>query len=75
MMRMPTAEISTAGPDQVDPRSPSPGTWIPGRLPLAPLEPEWLIVDHLPLFHRFHRPAEPAADTIVHVPGFGISGT
>jgi pimeloyl-ACP methyl ester carboxylesterase len=75
MMRMPAAEISTAGPDQVDPRSPSPGTWIPGRLPLAPLEPEWLIVDHLPLFHRFHRPAEPAADTIVHVHGFGISGT
>jgi pimeloyl-ACP methyl ester carboxylesterase len=44
-------------------------------VPLAPLEPEWLIVDHLPLFHRFHRPAAPAADAIVHVHGFGISGT
>ncbi len=45
-------------------------------MPLAPLEPEWLIVDHLPMFHRFHRPADPAAeDTIVHVHGFGISGT
>jgi len=44
-------------------------------VPVAPLEPEWLIVDHLPMFHRFHRPTGPAPDTIVHVHGFGISGT
>ncbi len=58
---------------------------IPGRVPVAPLQPEWLIVDHLPLFHRYHVPdpgstdpdtSEPAStDAIVHVHGFGISGT
>jgi pimeloyl-ACP methyl ester carboxylesterase len=88
---MPEARIAAGGPDhrpprlrvsdrirhveRFDPRTHSPSTWIPGRVPLAPLEPEWLIVDHLPMFHRFHRPAAPAADTIVHVHGFGISGT
>ncbi len=89
--RMPEARIAAGGPDhrpprlrardrirhveRFDPRTHSRSTWIPGRVPLAPLEPEWLIVDHLPMFHRFHRPAAPAADTIVHVHGFGISGT
>ncbi|HEY5783293.1 MAG TPA: alpha/beta fold hydrolase [Microlunatus sp.] len=88
---MPAARMSAGGPDRrpsrerghsrlrrttrFDPRTRSRSTWIPGRVPLAPLEPEWLIVDRLPMFHRFHRPAEPAADTIVHVHGFGISGT
>jgi pimeloyl-ACP methyl ester carboxylesterase len=87
---MPEARIAADGPDfrpprlrasdrirhveRFDPRTHSRSTWIPGRLPLAPLEPEWLIVDQLPMFHRFHRPAAPA-DPIVHVHGFGISGT
>lgn len=48
---------------------------IPGRIPVAPLQPEWLIVDHLPLFHRYHVPSGDAVDAIVHVHGFGISGT
>jgi pimeloyl-ACP methyl ester carboxylesterase len=48
---------------------------IPGRVPVAPLQPEWLIVDQLPLFHRYHVPPGGASDAIVHVHGFGISGT
>src|SRR6188508_1045182 len=48
---------------------------IPGRVPVPPLNPEWLVVDELPLFHRYCLDAEPKADTIVHVHGFGISGT
>ena len=88
---MPEARIAAGGPDhrpsrhrgrdrirhvdRSEVRTHSRNSWIPGRVPLAPLEPEWLIVDHLPLFHRFHRPAAPAADAIVHVHGFGISGT
>lgn len=49
---------------------------IPGRVPVAPLLPEWLIVDHLPLFHRYYLPeGGDGADAIVHVHGFGISGT
>src|SRR5690349_2655970 len=52
---------------------------IPGRVPVPPLQPEWLIVDHLPMFHRHHQPSESADDhgveAIVHVHGFGISGT
>jgi pimeloyl-ACP methyl ester carboxylesterase len=43
------------------------------------LQPEWLIVDHLPMFHRHHQPSESAdghgVEAIVHVHGFGISGT
>jgi pimeloyl-ACP methyl ester carboxylesterase len=39
------------------------------------LQPGWLVVDGLPLFHRFACEAGPGADTIVHVHGFGISGT
>jgi pimeloyl-ACP methyl ester carboxylesterase len=48
---------------------------IPGRVPVPPLRPEWLIVDELPVFHRFCLDAAPDADAIVHVHGFGISGT
>lgn len=53
---------------------------IPGRVPVAPLQPEWLIVDHLPLFHRYHVPdpdltEKGPTEAIVHVHGFGISGT
>jgi pimeloyl-ACP methyl ester carboxylesterase len=58
---------------------------IPGRVPVAPLQPEWLIVDQLPLFHRYHipdpgrsdhGPSVPGpAEAIVHIHGFGISGT
>jgi pimeloyl-ACP methyl ester carboxylesterase len=50
---------------------------IPGRIPVPPLRPEWIIVDHLPLFHRYWVDVDESAsgDTIVHVHGFGISGT
>ena len=48
---------------------------IPGRVPVPPLEPEWLIVDHLPLFHRVHVRDDHRGVPIVHVHGFGISGT
>ena len=48
---------------------------IPGRIPVPPLRPEWLIVDHLPLFHRYCVDAGPDTDAVVHVHGFGISGT
>ena len=44
------------------------------RLPVPPLEPHWVIVDELPVFHRTCLDAGPVADTIVHVHGFGISG-
>jgi pimeloyl-ACP methyl ester carboxylesterase len=42
---------------------------------VPPLQPQWLIVDGLPVFHRVALDAGPAADAIVHVHGFGISGT
>ena len=45
------------------------------RLPVPPLEPQWVIVDGLPVFHRVCTDAGPTADAIVHVHGFGISGT
>ena len=45
------------------------------RLPVPPLEPHWVIVDGLPVFHRICLDAGPTADAIVHVHGFGISGT
>jgi pimeloyl-ACP methyl ester carboxylesterase len=35
----------------------------------------WVIVDGLPVFHRMCLNAGPNADAIVHVHGFGISGT
>ena len=45
------------------------------RKPVAPLTPGWVIVDGLPVFHRFCLDAGPDADAMVHVHGFGISGT
>ena len=45
------------------------------RKPVPPLTPGWVIVDGLPMFHRYHLDAGPAADAMVHVHGFGISGT
>ena len=45
------------------------------RRPVPPLEPQWVIVDGLPVFHRVCTDAGPTADAIVHVHGFGISGT
>ena len=45
------------------------------RLPVPPLEPQWVLVDGLPVFHRVCTDAGPTADAIVHVHGFGISGT
>ncbi len=45
------------------------------RRPVPPLTPGWVIVDGLPVFHRTSIIAGPTSDAIVHVPGFGISGT
>ncbi len=45
------------------------------RKPVAPLRSGWVIVDGLPMFHRFCLDAGPDADAMVHVHGFGISGT
>ena len=45
------------------------------RRPVPPLQPGWVIVDDQPLFHRMCVDAGPASDVIVHVHGFGISGT
>lgn len=45
------------------------------RRPVAPLEPGWLVVDGLPLYHRQCQTAGPDAPAMVHVHGFGISGS
>jgi pimeloyl-ACP methyl ester carboxylesterase len=45
------------------------------RKPVHPLTPGWVIVDGLPVFHRSSIDAGPDADAMVHVHGFGISGT
>jgi pimeloyl-ACP methyl ester carboxylesterase len=45
------------------------------RRPRAPLEPGWVIVGGLPIYHRARVHPSPAATSIVHVHGFGISGT
>ena len=45
------------------------------RRPVPPLQPQWVIVDGLPVFHRVCTDAGPSAGAIVHVHGFGISGT
>jgi pimeloyl-ACP methyl ester carboxylesterase len=42
---------------------------------VPPLVPGWVIVEGLPVFHRACLDAGPEADAIVHVHGFGISGT
>lgn len=43
--------------------------------PNPPLEPGWLVVDGIPLYHRVSVAAGTEAPAIVHVHGFGISGT
>src|SRR6478752_447319 len=45
------------------------------RKPVAPLKAGWVIVDGLPVFHRAYLDADAEADAMVHVHGFGISGT
>jgi len=45
------------------------------RRPVPPLEAGWVLVDGRPLFHRVCLDAGPDAAAIVHVHGFGISGT
>src|SRR4051812_17686785 len=45
------------------------------RRTVPPLRSGWVLVDGLPLFHRVCLDAGPDADAIVHVHGFGISGT
>ncbi len=45
------------------------------RGPVPPLVPGWVIVDGLPVYHRVCVDAGTGADAIVHVHGFGISGT
>ena len=42
---------------------------------MSPLRPGWLIVDGLPVFHRSALDAPASAGAMVHVHGFGISGT
>jgi pimeloyl-ACP methyl ester carboxylesterase len=46
-----------------------------GRQPRQPLEPGWVLVDGLPLYHRFSDAAGADARALVHVHGFAISGT
>ena len=45
------------------------------RGPVPPLVPGWVIVDGLPVYHRYCVDAGPGAAAMVHVHGFGISGT
>jgi pimeloyl-ACP methyl ester carboxylesterase len=45
------------------------------RKPVHPLTSGWVIVDGLPVFHRFNLDAGSDADAMVHVHGFGVSGT
>jgi len=45
------------------------------RRPVAPLSPGWVVVDCLPMFHRYALDAPADAPTLVHVHRFGISGT
>ena len=45
------------------------------RRPVPPLEGGWVLVDGRPLFHRVCLEAGPDAAAIIHVHGFGISGT
>jgi len=45
------------------------------RVPIAPLKPGWVVVDGLPMYHRTALEAPDDAPTLVHVHGFGISGT
>ena len=45
------------------------------RKPVPPLTPGWVLADGSPVFHRFCLDAGADADAMVHVHGFGISGT
>jgi pimeloyl-ACP methyl ester carboxylesterase len=45
------------------------------RRPIPPLRPGWLIIDDVPVYHRTAVAAGDAAPALVHVHGFGISGT
>jgi pimeloyl-ACP methyl ester carboxylesterase len=45
------------------------------RRPVAPLEPGWVVVGGLPVYHRAFVHPSAEAVPIVHVHGFGISGT
>ena len=45
------------------------------RPPVPPLKAGWVIVDDRPIFHRSNVDAGPSAAAVVHVHGFGISGT
>jgi hypothetical protein len=47
---------------------------VPRKL-VPPLTPGWVIVDGLPVFQRSCLDAGSDADAMVHVHGFGISGT
>lgn len=49
--------------------------YFSGAWAVPPLESGWLIVDGLPFHHRSATIAGPDAPAIVHVHGFGISGT
>ncbi len=49
--------------------------YISAARAIAPLENEWLVVDGLPFHHRRSTMAGDDAPAIVHVHGFGISGT
>ena len=42
---------------------------------MSPLQPGWLVVDGLPMYHRHSTAAGNDAPSMVHVHGFGISGT
>jgi pimeloyl-ACP methyl ester carboxylesterase len=50
-------------------------TQVVGRRVVSPLVPGWVIVDGLPVFHRSAVDAPMSAGAMVHVHGFGISGT
>jgi len=45
------------------------------RKPVPPLTPGWVLANGSPVFHRFCLDAGANADAMVHVHGFGISGT
>src|SRR5512133_2757801 len=45
------------------------------RKPVPPLNPGWVVVNGSPVFHRSCLDAGDEADAMVHVHGFGISGT
>lgn len=50
-------------------------TSVVGRRVVSPLTGGWVIVDGLPMYHRSAVGAPASSGAIVHVHGFGISGT